>query len=80
MSNPTDPVTACLLGLHRVNTDLLWALEWLNSLTDDLNAERYQRNGDEQHPRTSEFLADLAQRRIESDPLDVLSKEVFYER
>jgi hypothetical protein len=71
VSNSTEPMTAALMAIHRVNSDLLWALEWIDGLTDDLNTGR-----EAEHPRTREFLEDLAQRRTESDPLDVLAREV----
>jgi hypothetical protein len=71
VNSSTEPMTAALMAIHRVNSDLLWALEWIDSLTDDLNTGR-----ETEHPRTREFLEDLAQRRTESDPLDVLAREV----
>lgn len=64
------------LYLHgRIAGDLVWAMEWLDSLTNDLNAERAQRNGDNEHPRTREFLDELAQRRTQSSPLDLAAQE-----
>lgn len=64
------------LYLHgRIAGDLVWAMEWLDSLTNDLNAESWHRNGDNEHPRTREFLDELAQRRTQSSPLDLAAQE-----
>ncbi len=52
------------------SSDLVWALEWLNSLNDDLNTGR-----ESQHPRTREFLDELAQRRIGNHGLHAAAKE-----
>ncbi len=51
-------------------SDLVWAMQWLDSLTDDLNTGR-----DSEHPRTREFLDDLAQRRISNHGLHAAAKE-----
>ena len=69
MSTATEPVSP--LYLHgRIANDLVWALQWLDSLVNDLNGEHHERTGDEEHHRVREFLDDLAQRRTESTPLD----------
>ena len=51
-------------------SDLVWALEWLNSLNDDLNTGR-----ESQHPRSREFLDELAQRRIGNHGLHAAATE-----
>ena len=72
----TDTALVAALVAHgRLVTDMVWALQWLDSLTDDLNTERHERTGEEQHPRTSEFLADLDQRLIDNDTLKSCWKE-----
>jgi hypothetical protein len=53
-------------------TDLVWAMEWLNSLTDDLNTL----HGQGYHPRTVEFLAELAERRKVKITLNSVAREV----
>lgn len=64
------------LYLHgRIAGDLVWAMEWLNSLCDDLNTGHHDRTGEEQHHRTREFLDELAQRRTQSSPLDLAAQE-----
>ena len=69
MSTATEPVSP--LYLHgRIANDLVWALQWLDSLVNDLNGEHHERTGDGEHHRVREFLDDLAQRRTESTPLD----------
>jgi|LakMenEpi03Aug12_release.lakeMendotaPanAssembly.Ray.scaffolds.fasta_scaffold173815_6 hypothetical protein len=40
MSDKTDPIVTAMMALHKANTDLLWSLEWVNSLIDDLNTGR----------------------------------------
>jgi hypothetical protein len=72
MSAQTNPVVEALMALHKANTDLLWALEWINSLIDDINTGR-----EDEHPRTLEFLAELSERRTDSFGLNVLAKEVW---
>ena len=51
-------------------SDLVWAMEWLNSLTDDLNTGR-----ESQHPRSREFLDELAERRIGNHGLHAAATE-----
>lgn len=65
-----------LVANAQTTIDLVWAMEWLDSLTNDLNGERWQRNGDSEHPRTREFLDELAERRKNSETLDAAAKEV----
>ena len=72
MSAQTNPVVEALMALHKANTDLLWSLEWINSLIDDLNTGR-----ESEHPRTLEFLTELRERRTDSVGLDCLAKEVW---
>jgi hypothetical protein len=72
MSDKTDPIVTAMMALHKANTDLLWSLEWVNSLIDDLNTGR-----ESEHPRTLEFLTELSERRTDSVGLDCLAKEVW---
>lgn len=55
--------------------DLVWAMEWLDSLVDDLTTERFERTGELGHPRAKEFLDDLAERRKHSEGLHSAAKE-----
>lgn len=68
-------LVAALVAQGEAVLDLVWAMRWLDSLTDDLNAERWQRNGDTEHPRSREFLDDLAARRAEKPNIDNAAKE-----
>ncbi len=64
------------LHLHgRIANDLVWAMQWLDSLVDDLNTEHHDHTGEEEHHRVREFLDDLAQRRTQSTPLDYAYEE-----
>jgi hypothetical protein len=57
--------------------DLLWAMEWLNSHTDDLNTAWRQINDEaEEHPRSREFLDELAERRKVKITLNSVAREV----
>jgi hypothetical protein len=53
-----------------MSSDLVWAMEWLNSLCDDLNTGR-----ESEHPRSREFLDELATRRISNHGLHAAAKE-----
>jgi hypothetical protein len=66
----SDPLVAALVAHGTLVTDTVWALQWLNSLCDDLNTGR-----DSEHPRCREFLDELAQRRIGNHTLDICAKE-----
>ena len=66
----SDPLVAALVAHGTLVTDTVWALQWLNSLCDDLNTGR-----DSEHPRCREFLDELAQRRIGNHTLDSCAKE-----
>jgi hypothetical protein len=58
-------------------SDLLWAMEWLSSLTDDLNTAWRQINDEaEEHPRSREFLDELAERRKVKITLNSVAREV----
>jgi hypothetical protein len=70
-----EPLVQALVAHATLVTDMVWALEWLNSLTDDLNSERHKYTGEEEHPRTREFLDDLAKRRKGNDTLNSAAKE-----
>jgi hypothetical protein len=60
-----------------VVTDLVWAMEWLNSHTDDLNTAWRQINDEaEEHPRSREFLDELAERRKVKITLNSVAREV----
>lgn len=63
-------MTSAERALVSMTIDLIWAMEWIDSLTDNLNTAR-----DGEHPRTREFLDDLAQRRIGNHTLDACAKE-----
>lgn len=64
-----------LVEISSLASDLVWALSWLNSLVDALNAMQYDRNGDEQHCRSREFLEELMQRRATSATLNSAARE-----
>lgn len=49
-----------------MNQDLVWAMEWLDTLTDAMHSQGM----------AQEFLADLAKRRLESRELDNVAREV----
>ena len=63
MSEP-NPLVEALVAHAQVTLDLVWALEWLNTLTDMLPA--YQ---------ISEFYDELQHRRTQSDALNAAAKE-----
>ena len=67
-----QPLVQALVAHATLVTDMVWALEWLNSLCDDLNTGR-----DAQHPRTREFLDELAKRRKGNHTLDSAAKEAY---
>jgi hypothetical protein len=72
----TATETMSPLHLHgRIANDLVWAMQWLDSLVDDLNTEHHDRTGHGEHHRVREFLDDLAQRRTQSTPLDYAYEE-----
>jgi hypothetical protein len=48
-----------------MNADLVWAVEWLDTLTDRLTGDHM----------VAEFMAELEQRRTQSDALNAASKE-----
>jgi hypothetical protein len=48
-----------------MNADLVWAVEWLNTLTDRLTGDHM----------VAEFMAELEQRRTQSDTLNSAAKE-----
>lgn len=48
-----------------MNSDLTWAMQWLDTLTDCLA----------EHHMVAEFLADLEHRRTQSDTLNAAAKE-----
>jgi hypothetical protein len=48
-----------------MNTDLIWAIEWLNTLSDRLTGDHM----------VAEFMAELEQRRTQSDALNAAAKE-----
>jgi hypothetical protein len=67
-----DVLTMALTEHGLVVTDLVWAMEWLNSLTDDLNTLY----GQGYHPRTVEFLEELTERRKVKTTLNSVAREV----
>jgi hypothetical protein len=70
--NEKDLLGTALVEHGLVVTDLVWAMEWLNSLTDDLNTL----HGQGYHPRTVEFLEELAERRRVKITLNSVAREV----
>jgi hypothetical protein len=52
--------------------DLVWAMEWLDSLTDEIN----MLHGGCYHPRTVEFLEELNERRKGKATLNAVAREV----
>jgi hypothetical protein len=48
-----------------MNADLVWAVEWLDTLTDRLTGDHM----------VAEFMAELEHRRTQSDALHAASKE-----
>lgn len=67
-----DPLAMALTEHGLVVTDLVWAMEWLNSFIDDLNTLHEQ----EYHPRAIEFLDELAERRKVKITLNSVAREV----
>jgi hypothetical protein len=75
MNANTEQQQALVMALTEhglVVTDLVWAMEWLNSLTDDLNTLY----GQGYHPRTVEFLEELTERRKVKITLNSVAREV----
>jgi hypothetical protein len=48
-----------------MNADLVWAVEWLNTLTDRMTGDHM----------VAEFMAELEHRRTQSDALNLAAKE-----
>jgi hypothetical protein len=48
-----------------MNTDLIWAIEWLDTLSDRLTGDHM----------VAEFMAELERRRMQSDALNLAAKE-----
>lgn len=71
-SEQQDPLAMALTEHGLVVTDLVWAMEWLNSFIDDLNTLCI----DDVHPRTVEFLEELAERRKIKITLNSVAREV----
>ena len=68
-------IVQALVANAQTTIDLTWAMQWLDSLVDDLNTEHHERTGDEEHHRTREFLDDLATRRKNSETLHAAARE-----
>jgi hypothetical protein len=76
-TNKKDLLAVALTQHGLLVSDLVWAMEWLNSLTDDLNTAWRQINDEaEEHPRAREFLDELAERRKIKITLNSVAREV----
>lgn len=64
-----------LVANAQTTIDLAWAMQWLDSLVDDLNTEHHERTGDKEHHRVREFLDDLETRRKNSETLHSAARE-----
>jgi hypothetical protein len=61
-----DHIVEAFLANGKITLDLVWALEWINTLTDRLTGDHM----------VDEFLKDLAARRLDSEQLDACASEV----
>jgi hypothetical protein len=64
-AQPANPLVAALVAHGQATLDLVWAMQWLDTLTDCLA----------EHHMVAEFMADLEQRRTTSDTLNSAAKE-----
>jgi len=61
----SDPLVIACLGLSNLTLDLVWALEWIDTLTDRLGKDGL----------VTEFMADLKGRCKSSRSLELAAKE-----
>jgi hypothetical protein len=64
-AQPANPLVAALVAHAQVTLDLVWAVEWLNTLTDRMTGDHM----------VAEFMAELEHRRTTSDTLNSAAKE-----
>jgi hypothetical protein len=64
MSEP-NPLVLALVAHGQATLDLVWALEWINTLTDRMTGDHM----------VAEFMAELEHRRTQSDTLNAAAKE-----
>jgi hypothetical protein len=64
MSEP-NPLVRALVLHGQATLDLVWALEWINTLTDRMTGDHM----------VAEFMAQLEHRRTTSDTLNAAAKE-----
>jgi hypothetical protein len=64
-AQPANPLVAALVAHAQVTLDLVWAVEWLNTLTDRMTGDHM----------VAEFMAELEHRRAQSDALNAAAKE-----
>jgi hypothetical protein len=64
-AQPANPLVAALVAHGQVTLDLVWAVEWLNTLTDRMTGDHM----------VAEFMAELEHRRTQSDALNAAAKE-----
>jgi len=66
-----------LLTISEATTEMVWLMNWLSSMTDDLNTAWRQINDEaKEHPRAREFLDELADRRKTHIALNSVAREV----
>jgi hypothetical protein len=66
-----------LLTISEATTEMVWLMSWLSSMTDDLNTAWRQINDEaKEHPRSREFLDELAERRRVKITLNSVAREV----
>ncbi len=68
-------IVQALVANAQTTIDLTWAMQWLDSLVNELNGEHHERTGDGEHHRVREFLDDLEARRKNSETLHAAARE-----
>jgi hypothetical protein len=64
-AQPDTTLVAALVAHAQVTLDLVWAIEWLDTLSDRLTGDHM----------VAEFMAELEHRRTQSDALNAAAKE-----
>jgi hypothetical protein len=64
-AQPDTTLVAALVAHAQVTLDLVWAIEWLDTLSDRLTGDHM----------VAEFMAELEHRRTQSDTLNSAAKE-----
>ena len=64
-AQPDTTLVAALVAHAKVTLDLVWAIEWLDTLSDRLTGDHM----------VAEFMAELEHRRTTSDTLNSAAKE-----